>query len=138
MIKYIFISLGLISLTLGILGIIVPGLPTTPFILLAAYLFSKSSPLLHKKLLDNKYLGRYLKKLEEGISIKGLLISMTIMWLMISISIFIAFKENTNMQYLMLSLGLIGTFAQIIVYYRKKSKKQKAFIIEISKPIEKT
>ena len=53
--KYLFIILGLISLGLGLLGIVTPGLPTTPFILLTGVLFAKSSPRLHQKLLDNKY-----------------------------------------------------------------------------------
>lgn len=129
MIKYLYITLGLISLALGLIGIVTPGLPTTPFILLTGILFAKSSPRLHQKLLDNKVTGKYINRVNEGFSLKGIAISIGIMWCMICLSVFFAFKNNITMQYLMISLGVIGTIAQIIVL-RKKKKKQQAMITE--------
>lgn len=52
--KNIFIVLGIISLIFGTVGIIIPLLPTTPFYLLSAYFFSKSSEKFHKFLLNDK------------------------------------------------------------------------------------
>lgn len=129
MIKYLYITLGLISLALGLIGIVTPVLPTTPFILLTGVLFAKSSPRLHQKLLDNKLTGRYISRFNEGLSFKGIAISISIMWCMISLSVFVAFKNNITMQYVMVSLGVIGTIAQIIVL-RKKKKKQQVIIAE--------
>ena len=129
MIKYLYITLGLISLALGLIGIVTPGLPTTPFILLTGILFAKSSPRLHQRLLDNKLTGKYINRVNEGFSLKGIAISIGIMWCMICFTVFLAFKNNTTMQYLMVSLGIIGTVAQIIVL-RKKKKKQQAMIVE--------
>ena len=59
--KYILIGLGILSVSLGIIGIFLPILPTTPFALLAAFFFSKSSDRLHKWLLDQKTLGPLIK-----------------------------------------------------------------------------
>ncbi len=129
MIKYLYITLGLISLALGLIGIVTPGLPTTPFILLTGILFAKSSPRLHQKLLDNRLTGKYINRVNEGFSLKGIAISIGMMWFMICLTVFFAFKNNITMQYLMISLGVIGTVAQIIVL-RKKKKKQKAMISE--------
>ena len=136
MIKYLYITLGLITLALGLMGIVTPGLPTTPFILLTGVLFAKSSPRLHQKLLDNKLTGRYIKRVNGGFSPKGIAISVGIMWSMICLTTFIVFKNNATMQYVMIGLGVVGTVAQIIVLGKKK-KKQQATISE--KPlVEKT
>lgn len=60
---------GWISLGLGLLGILVPLLPTTPFILLAAWCFSKSSPRLHARLLNQPLLGPMIQNWEQEGSI---------------------------------------------------------------------
>ncbi|MDT3779259.1 YbaN family protein [Nitrospira sp. MA-1] len=60
---------GWISLGLGLLGIFVPLVPTTPFILLAAWCFSKSSPRLHAQLLKQPLLGPMIQNWEQEGSI---------------------------------------------------------------------
>ena len=122
--KYLFIILGLISLGLGLLGIVTPGLPTTPFILLTGVLFAKSSPRLHQKLLDHKITGPYIRRVNNGFSTKGLIISISIMWTMIILTTLVVFKSNQTMQFVMVGLGFVGTVSQIIVL-RKRKKKEK-------------
>jgi len=58
-------ALGLACVGIGALGIVVPLLPTTPFILLAAMCFTKSSPRLHRWLATHKTLGPYLMRYEQ-------------------------------------------------------------------------
>ncbi|MBT7610934.1 MAG: YbaN family protein [Bacteriovoracaceae bacterium] len=55
--KYLFLTLGHLSLILGAIGVILPILPTTPFMLLSAYFYSKGSIVLHQWLINNKYFG---------------------------------------------------------------------------------
>lgn len=119
--RYLYIALGLIALTLGLLGIITPGLPTTPFILLTGFLFAKSSPRLHQMLMNNRLTGRYINKVNEGFSLKGVIISVTIMWCMVCFTAFVVFNYGT-MRFVMLGLGLVGTIAQVIVLKKKKDK----------------
>ncbi|MBL7666078.1 MAG: YbaN family protein [Bacteriovoracaceae bacterium] len=64
--KYLLITLGLLSLVVGIIGIAIPVLPTAPFVILAAFLFSKSSPELYQWILRTKYLGALVKDWNEN------------------------------------------------------------------------
>lgn len=55
--RLVWIFFGIVSLIIGLLGVILPLLPTTPFVLLAAALFAKSSTRLYNYLAANKYFG---------------------------------------------------------------------------------
>ena len=58
--RFFFIGFGLLAVGLGALGVVVPGLPTTPFLLLASWLFYRSSPRLQQWLLAS-WLGKYIR-----------------------------------------------------------------------------
>lgn len=127
--KYIFISCGTVSLILGLCGLFTPGLPTTPFILLTGTLYAKSSPKLYKRLETNKLTGRYLKRMENGLSWKARLFSIAFMWLMVCLTAFLVFGAESKMRYIMLGLGIIGTIAQLIALRKRKPE---AILIESS------
>lgn len=55
---------GSISLALGIIGVVLPGLPTTPFVLLAAACYAKASPRLHGWLLNHRFMGPMIRDWE--------------------------------------------------------------------------
>lgn len=58
--KYFWMGLGFLSLGMAYIGIIVPGIPFSIFLVLAAYCFAKSSPRMHKWLYNHKYFGPFL------------------------------------------------------------------------------
>ena len=80
--KYLLILLGTISLGLGILGIFLPLLPTTPLLLLASALYLRSSKKLYDRLLDHKYLGSYIRNFQEykAIPVRAKIISVSLLW----------------------------------------------------------
>ncbi len=90
--KIVYIVLGSISLGLGILGIFLPVLPTTPFLLLAAGLYCKGSPKLYDWLLNNRYLGAYIRNYRENkaITLRNKVVSVATMWATILLSAFLA------------------------------------------------
>ena len=71
--KIVFVTLGCISLVLGVVGIVLPILPTVPFFLLTAFCFAKSSERLHSWFLGTtmykKYIGSYMKR--KGMTLKA-------------------------------------------------------------------
>jgi len=67
--RYVYITLGWISLVTGIIGIFLPILPTAPFIILAAFFFSRGSERWHRWLLANKRFGPMIRNWEAGHSI---------------------------------------------------------------------
>jgi len=88
----------------------VPGLPATPFFLLSAGLYLRSSEKLYKKLLSNKWLGSYIIKYQKnkGLTKRGKIGAIVIMWSMIALSC-LAFIASLPVKTGVLIAGLIGT-----------------------------
>ena len=81
MLRSFWIALGLTSLALSVLGALLPLLPTTPFLLLAAFALARSSPALPQRLLQHPLFGRAIRDWNErrAISRKGKLASVLAM-----------------------------------------------------------
>ncbi|MEM2129687.1 MAG: YbaN family protein [Candidatus Bathyarchaeia archaeon] len=90
--KALLIFVGSISLGLACIGIFLPVLPTTPFLLLSAACYCKSSQRLHKWLLNHKLFGKYIKNYMEGkgISLRTKLFAIALMWASICFAAFVA------------------------------------------------
>ncbi len=90
--KILYVTLGSIALGLGVLGIFLPVLPTTPFLLLAAALWCKGSPRLYEWLLNSKHLGTYIRNFREtrAIPLRAKIVSVTMLWTTILLSAFLA------------------------------------------------
>lgn len=121
--KIIFRTLGFTSLILGIIGIALPILPTTPFLLLSSYLFLKSSERLYNWLLNNKILGKYIKdfQIEKSIPLKVKISSISLLWITISTSA-IFFIHIIWLKLLLFAIA-IGVSIHILHYKTKKKKK---------------
>ena len=63
--RWLFWLAGTVSLGLGIVGVVLPGLPTTPFVLLAAACYAKASPCLHRWLREHRLFGAMVRDWEE-------------------------------------------------------------------------
>lgn len=83
--KALYVILGTISLVLGIVGIFVPLLPTTPFLLLAAAAYFKGSSSLYNWLINHKYLGTYIRNFRENraIPLRAKVVSVSLVWITI-------------------------------------------------------
>ncbi|MBH1988162.1 MAG: YbaN family protein [Burkholderiales bacterium] len=79
---------GVASLVLAALGVVLPGLPTTPFVLLAAACFAKASPRLHAWLLRHRWMGPMVRDWEasHSLPLKAKCLAIGMMSLMVSAS----------------------------------------------------
>jgi uncharacterized membrane protein YbaN (DUF454 family) len=87
--KAILIFLGTVCVGLGLLGIFLPLMPTTVFLLMAAYCYSRSSERFHTWLLNNRFCGKYISnyKSGRGISIRQKVTTIAVLWASIGFSI---------------------------------------------------
>jgi hypothetical protein len=93
-VNYILIGVGTLSIVLGILGIFLPLLPTTPLLLLGAACYMRGSKRLYDRLLANKWLGGYIRDYHEnkGIPLRAKVVSIAALWVTMGFSIFFLIK----------------------------------------------
>lgn len=114
-VRYLLLACAWISCALGFVGIVIPVLPTTPFLLLAAFLFAKSSPRCHAWIVSTKVYKNYVEAFKESggmpvsQKVKVLAISLPIM----GVSAFVAQKVTV-----WVILGCAATFLLYLVLIR--------------------
>ncbi len=114
-IKWFLIAAGFLSLSLGLLGIFLPVLPTTPFLLLSAACFAKSSQKFYDWLLNNKWLGNYIKDYKSGLGVsrKVKIIVISTLWITILISIIFISKLLIQILLLIIAISVTIHIAKI-------------------------
>ncbi len=118
MIRLLLISGGTISLALGIIGIFIPVLPTTPFVLLSAGLFLKSSPVLYNRVINGPVTSRYMTR---SAGRKAGITALVIMWSMILVTVLFA-ADATWLRILLIVVGVAGTVFKLKYFFAKDNK----------------
>ena len=109
LLKCFWIFLGCLFVGLGAIGAVIPGMPTTVFLVLAAACFIRSSQRLYDWLINNKTFGPYLKNYREGkgIPLKAKIVALSMIVVFVSFAVFYA-VEFIQMKVLVGLLGFIG------------------------------
>jgi uncharacterized membrane protein YbaN (DUF454 family) len=121
--KYLLIMAGSISLALGIIGIMIPVLPTTPFLLLASFCYLRSSKRLYHWMLNNRVFGSYVYNYLTYRAIKRSVKVVSLMLLWITLAVSIALVSNI---YLRIFLVAVGIGVSIHVLSLKTLRKEHA------------
>lgn len=88
-IKFVLVITGSLFVFMGIVGVFLPVLPTTPFLLLAVACYARSSEKLYHWLLNNKWLGTYIRNYREGkgIPLRAKVLALLMLWFSIGYSV---------------------------------------------------
>ena len=90
--RVLLLAAGTLSLVLAVIGIVIPVLPTTPFLLLAALCYGRSSQRCHDWLLHNRWFGAYIRNYREGrgIPMRQKILTIVALWLTIGSTVLVA------------------------------------------------
>lgn len=112
--RRLFVIAGSIAMVIGITGIVVPILPTTPFLLLAALCYMRGSQRLYKALLCNPFVGNYIRNYLEGkgMSLKMKIWTLSLLWSAIVLTAILA-TESLIIR-IILAIVLIGVTIHIL------------------------
>ena len=119
-IRVVLVILGTLSVALGVIGAVLPVLPTTPFLLLAAALYARSSKRFYNWLLNNRMFGSYIRNYREGngIPAKVKVFVICLLWLTIGSSAIFAIQNNYIR--VLLFLIAIGVTAHLVAIKTKR------------------
>ena len=94
--RVFWFSLGVIFTGIGLIGIVVPGLPTTPLMILAAACFAKSSQRFYNWIINNRMFGEHVKNYREGNGIpkRSKPVILGTMWAFVLFAVFIAIPDS--------------------------------------------
>lgn len=90
-VRWLYVIGGTVSLVLGLIGLFLPIVPTTPFLLLTAFCYARGSERFYFWLLTNKYFGSYIRawRNNEGIPIKVKVYALALLWYVLAMSAFL-------------------------------------------------
>ena len=115
--RYFFIGTGLLFVCLGLIGVVLPIVPTTPFLLVAAALFFRSSQRLHHWLINNSIFGEQLHRYitYHAISMRAKISALSLLWISIGYTVIFV----TDLLWLRLLLFLIAAAVSVHVLLLK-------------------
>ena len=123
LVRLLFVFIGSLFVGLAIIGIFLPGLPTTPFLILAAYFYIRSSNKLYNWLINNKILGVYIKGYlsGKGMPLRAKIISLMLMWIFGSFAVLFGIPDSLIfVKIIVFIILLIGTIFLLRVKTFKK------------------
>lgn len=118
--SYLYKISGFLLVLIGVIGIFLPILPTTIFLILASACFVKSSPRANEWLRNHKILGTYIKNYQDksGLTVNAKVINIAFLWIMISVSALLLTQEF-YIQLLLFAIAIGVTIHLIIVKTKK-------------------
>jgi hypothetical protein len=117
--RVLLVAAGSVCLALAVLGLFLPLLPTTPFLLLASACYVRSSERLHGWLLGNRLFGGYIRNFREGraIPLRGRVVTVVLLWLPLLYSVY-----RLDLLWLEVALVLMGVAWSVVILRMRAAK----------------
>tara|TARA_Y100000766_G_scaffold200667_1_gene172878 strand:- start:962 stop:1387 length:426 start_codon:yes stop_codon:yes gene_type:complete len=130
--KIIYLVFGIISFCLGAIGIVIPGLPTTPFMILSSILFLRSSDRMYKWLINHPKFGKYVLdfKKGKGINLKIKIYAQSMMLLTVTLSLLPVSPMFIDNQVVRIVLFASGIFSFWLVGFKIPTNKSYAYELD--------
>lgn len=114
--RYAYLVSGFLLVGIGVIGIFLPLLPTTIFLILASACFMKSSPKANEWLKNNKFLGAYLRNYQDktGLTVTTKVVNISVLWISISLSAYF-FTEELYIRLLLLAIAIGVTIHLLMI-----------------------
>jgi len=121
LLRWLWVGLGSLFVGLGAIGALIPGMPTTVFLVLAAACFIRSSQRLYDWLISNKTFGPYLKDYREGkgIPLRAKTLALSMIVIFVSFAVFYAIEAKQ----IKVLVGLIGLIGFLFVFFKVPATK---------------
>ena len=109
--RYLLLIIGFIFVAVGFIGVLVPGLPTTVFMIMAAWCFAKSSPRFERWVLQLPGIGKFVQDHRSGLGMprKSKIIAITMMSLAVVLSIVFALNQIC-IRFIVGTVGIFGVW----------------------------
>ena len=120
--KKIYICVGFLAVILGIIGVILPGIPTVPFLLVALFCFERSSKKYHDMILNNKYFGKVLRDYYEGRGLTTSVKMKAVLFLSCGMGFSVYRVQHLNLR-IMLAVIWLGVTIHIVLLKTKPKEK---------------
>ncbi|HUC31762.1 MAG TPA: YbaN family protein [Ilumatobacteraceae bacterium] len=108
--RVLWMAAGFVSVAIGSIGIVIPGLPTTVFFIVAAWCFSHGSPRFERWVLDLPRIGPMVRDYRAGLGMprRAKVVAITMMWVAIALSSYLL-RDNGWLVAGVVALGVVGT-----------------------------
>ncbi len=122
--RYLLIGSGTAALVCGLIGIFLPVLPTTPFLLLAALCYTRSSQKLYRFLLNNRLFGGYLKNYLEyrGMTVRNKVLTVVLLWTIIGTTIGLL-TSSLVIRCILMAVGIGVTIHILLIHTLVENRK---------------
>ncbi len=116
--RWVYVVLGMLSVGLAAVGVFVPGLPTTVFLILGSYFFTRSCPWLEDRLIRNRLFGPYLRYLDGDAEMptRARVLTILVMWLAVTGSSVLMASKGALAPWFLITVAASALVGSVVVW----------------------